>query len=111
MGLFNSNNGGCCCNNINANMIKKMEKYENESFIILGSGSDECKQLEENLTKVLKENNIEEHVEHISEQALISMYGVMKTPALVIKQNVVSIGKVLDVNEIKELVKKYYGEK
>ena len=32
------------------------------------------------------------------------MYGVMKTPALVINQKVVSIGKVLDVDEIRELI-------
>ena len=103
MGLFNRNNSGCCCNNINANTIQKMEKYENKAYLILGSG-DECKQLEENLEQVLKEKNIEEEIEHITKTALISMYGVMKTPALVINQKVVSIGKVLDVDEIRELI-------
>ncbi|RAP51302.1 MAG: hypothetical protein BZ138_05525 [Methanosphaera sp. rholeuAM270] len=109
MGLFNRNqNNSCCCNNINANTIQKMEKYEKESFIILGTGCDKCNNLESNLEKALKELSIDKNIAHITEPALISMYGVMKTPGLVIKQKVVSIGKVPSVDEIKELITKYY---
>lgn len=109
MGLFNrKSDNNCCCNNINENTIKKMEKYEKEPFIILGSGCDKCQRLEENLQKALDELSIEENIAHITEPALISMYGVMKTPGLVIKSKVVSIGKVLGIDEIKELIKNNY---
>ena len=36
------------------------------------------------------------------------MYGVMKTPGLVIQSKVVSIGKVPSTDEIKELINKNY---
>lgn len=110
MGLFNrnQNNNNCCCNNINANTIQKMEKYEKEPFIILGTGCDKCKSLESNLKKALKELSIDENIAHITEPTLISMYGVMKTPGLVIQSKVVSIGKVPSTDEIKELINKNY---
>lgn len=108
MGLFNRNDSGCCCNNINANTIQKMEKYENKSFIVLGSDCDKSKTLEDNLGTVLDEMKIDEEIVHITDHALISMYGVMKTPGLVIRQKVVSIGKVPSNDELKELIKKYY---
>ncbi len=110
MGLFNRNkNNDCCCNNINANTIQKMEKYEKKSFIILGSGCEKCNKLENNLKEALNELQIKENIEHITEPALISMYGVMKTPALVIQSKVVSIGKVPTIEEIKEMIKKNYN--
>lgn len=108
MGLFNRNTQNCCCNNINQNTIKKMEKYENSKFIILGSGCDKCTELEKNLKEALKQSNMNEKVDHITDSILISMYGVMQTPALVITGKVVSIGKVLSVDEIIKLIEKNY---
>ena len=78
MGIFNKNNGNCCCNNINQNTINKMQKYENTKFIILGSCCDNCEKLEKNLQEALNHLNITEEIENITDPMLISMYGVIQ---------------------------------
>ena len=43
-------------------------------------------------------------IEHVTDFIQIASYGVMTTPALVVDGKVVSLGKVLSVEEIKELL-------
>ncbi len=44
-------------------------------------------------------------IEHVTEFSAISAFGVMSTPALVINDKVVSVGKVLKKDEVKEMLK------
>ena len=72
---------------------------------ILGSGCPNCKLLEANVLKAIKEMKIKANVEKVTDIAKIIEYGVMSTPALVIDKKVVSYGKVLTSEEIKKLLK------
>lgn len=54
--------------------------------------------------KALAELNVEENIDHITDFSQIASYGVMSTPALVVKGKVVSYGKLLNKDEVKELL-------
>lgn len=69
---------------------------------ILGSGCSNCKKLEQNTQKAITEMGIEANVEKVEDFKAIMAYGVMKTPALVVDEQVISMGKVLTVEEIKK---------
>jgi len=71
---------------------------------ILGANCVRCIELENNVRKVISENNIEAEVIKIDDIQQIVSYGVMTIPALVIDEKVVSIGKVLNSKEILEVL-------
>lgn len=73
---------------------------------ILGSGCTKCKQLEANALEAVKESGLECSVEKVTNINDIMNYGVMLTPALAIDEEVKSVGKMLSVNNIKEILKK-----
>ncbi|MCX6749897.1 MAG: thioredoxin family protein [Candidatus Pacearchaeota archaeon] len=72
---------------------------------VLGSGCPNCKILEANTKKALDELKIKADVEKVTDIGKIIEYGVMSTPALVIDEKVVSVGRVLTSEEIKKLLK------
>ncbi|MFL8888114.1 thioredoxin family protein [Helcococcus kunzii] len=76
----------------------------NRVYKVLGSGCAKCQKLEENLKEALSQNGKNAEVEHVTDFAEIARYGVMSTPALVVDENVVSMGKVLTVDEIKNII-------
>lgn len=49
---------------------------------------------------------MDEDIDHVTDFVQIASYGVMTTPALVIDGKVISLGKVLSVDEVKELLMK-----
>jgi small redox-active disulfide protein 2 len=69
---------------------------------ILGSGCSNCKKLEENTREAVKELGIEAEIEKVEDLQKIMTYGVMKTPALVVDEQVKSMGKVLSSKDIKK---------
>ena len=71
---------------------------------ILGTGCSKCTKLEANTREAASQLGIEVEVNKVSEIQEIMKYGVMMTPALVIDGEVKSIGKVLSVENIKELL-------
>lgn len=73
---------------------------------VLGSGCSKCEKLMDNVKEALGELNMEAEVKKVTEVEDIMKYGVMKTPALVIDENVVSSGKVNKVKEIKKYIEK-----
>ena len=72
---------------------------------VLGSGCPNCKVLEANTKKALKELKIKADVEKVTDITKIMGYGVMSTPALVVNEKVVLYGRVLSSDEIKKLLK------
>ncbi len=72
---------------------------------VLGSGCDKCKKLEANVKDAIQSLGIEASVEKIEDFKQIMAFGVMQTPALVIDEKVKSIGKVLSVDELKNMLK------
>ncbi|NBI06394.1 thioredoxin family protein [Senegalia massiliensis] len=69
---------------------------------VLGSGCAKCDKVVDNVKEAVKELKIDAEVEKVTEVQEIMKYGVMKTPALVIDEKVISSGKV---NKAKEIIK------
>ena len=72
---------------------------------ILGSGCANCKKLEQNAKDAVKALGLDAAVEKVENFKDIAKYGVMRTPALVLDEEVKVVGKVSTVDEIKALLK------
>ncbi|HFC98776.1 MAG TPA: thioredoxin family protein [Thermosulfurimonas dismutans] len=73
---------------------------------ILGPGCPKCEALYNNVILALDELGLEASVEKVKDLGQIAAHGVMQTPGLVVDGRVVSQGKVLSVEEVKEILKK-----
>ncbi len=73
---------------------------------VLGPGCKKCKTLEEATRKAVAEMGIDANVTKVEDMLEMMKLGVLTTPALVVDGEVVSKGKALSVNEIKELLTK-----
>ena len=72
---------------------------------ILGMGCAKCNQLAERTRDAVKELGIDAEVNKVQDIKTITNYGVLVTPALVVDGVVKIAGKLLKVQEIKELIK------
>jgi small redox-active disulfide protein 2 len=61
---------------------------------VLGSGCQNCLNLEKLCREVITENNIEAEIEKVTDYKDIMSYGIMSTPGLVINGKVVHSGKL-----------------
>ena len=68
---------------------------------ILGMGCPKCRQLTQNAEAAARELNIPAEIVKVTDIDKITGYGVMMTPALVIDGTVVSAGRLLSKEEIK----------
>ena len=73
---------------------------------ILGPGCPKCKILEQNAKKAVDESKIKATIEKVSDMQKIIDSGVMMTPALEINGKIVSSGKILTSEEIKQYLAK-----
>lgn len=96
----------CCCNGgctplqpQNKEQIKK-----EEIIIVLGSGCAKCHALEQSAQEAIHQLGLNIEIQHITDFTEIATYGVMSTPALVYNGKVVSYGKVLSVEEVKNIL-------
>lgn len=97
----------CCCGGeCSAEDMAKAEvaKGEGARIKILGSGCANCKALEKGTQEALSELGKDLPIDHVTDFAQIAAYGVMTTPALVVDDKVVSYGKVLKKDEIKDIL-------
>lgn len=69
---------------------------------ILGAGCMNCKKLEANVRKAVEELGVEASIEKVTDIKDIVSYGVMRTPALVVDEQVKIMGKVSTVEDIKK---------
>ncbi len=74
---------------------------------VLGSGCPKCKKLHELTESVVKELGLQTKVEYITEIDKIVEMGVMSSPVLAIDDKPVMVGKLPDIEELKELIKKH----
>ena len=72
---------------------------------ILGSGCSKCKALAQNTETAVKELGLECTLEKVTDIKEIMKFGVMATPALVIDGQVKTAGKLLNMQEIKGMLK------
>ena len=67
---------------------------------VLGSGCKKCITLADSVRQALAHLNLEADIVKVTDYVDIAAYGVMSTPALVIDETVVSMGKVLSADEV-----------
>lgn len=73
---------------------------------ILGTGCPSCKTLYETTKQAVIELGIEANVVKEEDMVKIMQYNVFSVPALVINEKVVSSGKKLSLEQVKNLLKK-----
>ena len=76
------------------------------SVKVLGSGCKSCHTLLVNTNEALKAMAVPLEAEYVTDMATVASYGVMSTPALVVNEKVVSMGKVYSAAEIEKLLHK-----
>jgi len=69
---------------------------------VLGTGCASCKKLEANVREAVEELGIEATIEKVEDFKDIMSYGVMKTPALVVDEEVKVMGRVPSAEDIKK---------
>lgn len=72
---------------------------------VLGGGCSKCETLLENAREAVTNLGIEAEVEYITDFAVIGSYGIMSTPALMVDDKIVSMGKVLKSSDIEKYLK------
>ena len=73
---------------------------------MLGAGCKSCHEQYENAKKAIEELGLGIEVEYITDMEKVMVYGVMSMPAIVVNENVVSMGKVLKSAEVIKLLGK-----
>ncbi len=71
---------------------------------ILGTGCPKCRTLTANVEKAVAELGLAAEVVKVTDIGEIVAHGVMLTPALVVKGEVVIVGKVPSTEELKTLL-------
>lgn len=74
---------------------------------VLGSGCKNCQLLYNNIRAAVRALNITAQVEYITDLREVSKYGTMSMPALVINEQIISVGRVLQIAEVVYLLNKY----
>ncbi len=78
------------------------EKAQAKPIRILGPGCPGCNQLEKLVLEVLAEQNIAADIFHVTERDEIWRYGVIRTPALLVGDEVLSTGTIPTAAQIKK---------
>jgi small redox-active disulfide protein 2 len=71
---------------------------------ILGPGCKNCANLEARTTEALDHLGVDATIDKVTDMAQIAAYGVMRTPALVIDDDVVISGRVPTTSAIETLI-------
>lgn len=69
---------------------------------VLGPGCPKCQQTEKHVKAAVSEAGVEAQIEKVTDIMKIAGYGVFGTPAVVVNDNVKSVGKIPSVEEIKK---------
>ncbi|MBU0595147.1 TM0996/MTH895 family glutaredoxin-like protein [Candidatus Bipolaricaulota bacterium] len=71
---------------------------------ILGTGCPKCEALAKNVAEAVRELGLEAEIAKVKDIVEIANRGVMMTPALSVDGNIVLVGKVAAVEELKALL-------
>lgn len=71
---------------------------------ILGGGCSRCEALLDHAKQAVKAKGVQAEIQYITDFATIASYGIMSTPALMIDDKIVSMGRVLKSTEIEKLL-------
>ena len=74
---------------------------------ILGAGCKSCHEQYENAKAAVQALGLNVEVEYITDMEKVMEYGVMSMPAIVVNDQVVSMGKVLKAADVEKLLNKW----
>lgn len=74
------------------------------SVKVLGAGCSKCETLLKNVKEAIKNRGVNAEVDYITDFSVIAGLGIMSTPALMVDEKFVSMGKVLKSNEIEKFL-------
>ena len=87
----------CCCGDTGSG---------GSSIKVLGAGCKSCHQQYENTVDAIRAMGLDLEVEYITDLEKVMGYGVMSMPAIVVNEQVVSMGKVLKAADVEKLLRK-----
>ena len=105
----------CCCGGPEAQTEKSAacccgEPVEGICCVkVLGAGCKACHAQYENAKAAVQALGLDLEVEYITDMEKVMGYGVMSMPAIVVNEQVVSMGKVLSAAETEALLRKLGG--
>ena len=73
---------------------------------VLGAGCKSCHEQYENVKAAVKAMGLNIEVEYITDMEKVMGYGMMSMPAIVVNEQVVSMGKVLKASDVEKLLRK-----
>lgn len=88
-------------------MFFSKEKQRLESVNVYGLVTFSARELYENAREAVMRSKFPVNVEYITDRREISRFGRVSLPLLVINGRIVSRGRVLKVEKIKRILKKY----
>lgn len=127
MGLFGKKKEeetkvGCCCGGTSSSESVNEKCCEEKTSVVseggcacggkgchikvLGAGCKSCHEQYENVKNAVANMNLDAEVLYITDMEQVMSYGVMSMPAIVVNEQVVSMGKVLKAAQVEELLKK-----
>tara|TARA_B100000287_G_scaffold356985_1_gene348090 strand:+ start:1222 stop:1455 length:234 start_codon:yes stop_codon:yes gene_type:complete len=65
-----------------------------KNFKVLGSGCSKCQKTAESITDIAAEKGVQIELEKVTDAETIMGYGVMRTPAVVLDEQVVHSGSI-----------------
>jgi len=71
---------------------------------VLGGGCCKCENLLSAVKEAVAEKGVDAEIEYITDMSRIMEYGIMSTPALMVNNKVVSMGRVLKAKDIAKLL-------
>ena len=74
---------------------------------VLGAGCKSCHEQYENAKQAVRNMGLDLEVEYITDMEKVMTYGVMSMPAIVVNEQVVSVGKVLKAADVEKLLLKF----
>ena len=74
---------------------------------VLGAGCKSCHEQYENAKAAAQALGLDVEVEYITDMEKVMAYGVMSMPAIVVNDQVVSMGKVLKAADVEKLLGKF----
>lgn len=74
---------------------------------VLGSGCKNCHALLEATKEAIQNIGLNIEVEYITDMEKIMEYGVMSMPALVVNEQIASMGKVMKASEVEKLLRQH----
>lgn len=94
----------CCNGACESTAVKPVTAEGKLNIKVLGSGCKSCHLQYENVKQAVAELRLDAEVEYITNMEKIMSYGVMSMPAVVVNEQIVSMGKVLKTVEVKQLL-------